>query len=48
MSVYIISMFFLHELNSLFYFQLAKKGVNIVLISRSEAKLQEVSNEIGK
>ncbi|XP_048727483.2 very-long-chain 3-oxoacyl-CoA reductase-like [Ostrea edulis] len=28
--------------------ELAKKGVNIVLISRSEAKLQEVSNEIEK
>ncbi|XP_061180306.1 very-long-chain 3-oxoacyl-CoA reductase-like [Saccostrea echinata] len=28
--------------------ELAKRGVNIVLISRSEAKLQEVANEIEK
>ncbi|XP_061188398.1 very-long-chain 3-oxoacyl-CoA reductase-like [Saccostrea echinata] len=28
--------------------KLAKRGVNIVLISRSEAKLQEVANEIEK
>lgn len=35
-------------LDEIFHFQLAKKGVNVVLISRSEDKLLEVADEIGK
>ena len=35
-------------IDEIFHFQLAKKGVNVVLISRSEDKLLEVADEIGK